>query len=51
MLKSIFLILGYNNKLEITEDDNLDKNIVVEDDKIHIKSSVFTSPGTSEVCF
>ncbi|CAJ2655692.1 uncharacterized protein LOC123920050 isoform X2 [Trifolium pratense] len=36
-------------ELEITEDDNLDKNIVVEDDKIHIKSSVFTSPGTSEV--
>ncbi|GAU40382.1 hypothetical protein TSUD_265260 [Trifolium subterraneum] len=36
-------------ELEITEDDNLDKNIVVEDDKIHIKSSVCTSPGTSEV--
>ncbi|WJX95745.1 hypothetical protein P8452_77028 [Trifolium repens] len=35
---------------EIPKDDNLDKNIVVEDDdKIHINSSVCTSPGTSEV--
>jgi hypothetical protein len=36
---------------EIPKDDRVDKNIVVEDDdKIHINSSVCTSPGTSEVC-
>lgn len=37
---------------EMTEDNNLDINIVVdEDEKVRISSRVFTSPGTSEVCF
>jgi hypothetical protein len=40
-----------DKNIVVEEDDNLDKNIVVEDDKIHIKSCVCTSPGTSEVCF
>ena len=39
-----------DKNIVVEEDDNLDKNIVVEDDKIHIKSCVCTSPGTSEVC-
>lgn len=34
---------------KITEDDNLDKNIVVEDEKVRISCGVCTSPGTSEV--
>ncbi|XP_012575671.1 uncharacterized protein [Cicer arietinum] len=35
---------------EMTEDNNLDINIVVdEDEKVRISSRVFTSPGTSEV--
>ncbi|WJX43228.1 hypothetical protein P8452_30362 [Trifolium repens] len=38
-----------DKNIVVEEDDNLDKNIVVEDDKIHIKSCVCTSPGTSEV--
>lgn len=33
------------------QDDNLDKNSVVEDDeKVQISCVVCTSPGTSEVC-
>ncbi|XP_020222583.1 uncharacterized protein LOC109805050 [Cajanus cajan] len=31
------------------QEDNLDKNSVVEDKKVHISCGVFTSPGTSEV--
>ncbi|MED6197347.1 hypothetical protein PIB30_055714 [Stylosanthes scabra] len=33
----------------VVEDDNLNKNLVVDDEKIHINSCVCHSPGTSEV--
>jgi len=31
-------------------DDNLDKNSMVEDEKVRISCAVCTSPGTGEVC-
>lgn len=32
------------------QDDNLDKNSMVEDEKVRISCGVITSPGTGEVC-
>ena len=32
------------------QDDNLDKKLVVEDEKVPFSVGVFTSPRTSEVC-